>query len=45
MVLDKYIRELLFRKDFVTIPGFGSFITNYAPAEIRGKNGAVKFVS
>lgn len=35
MILDKYIRELLFREDCVIIPGFGGFISRYAPAEIQ----------
>ena len=35
MILEKYIRELLFREDCVTIPGLGGFISNYVPAEIR----------
>lgn len=37
MVLDKYIRELLFREECVIIPGLGGFVTNYASAEIRGE--------
>ncbi|MEA1877116.1 MAG: SPOR domain-containing protein [Bacteroidota bacterium] len=35
MILDKYIRELLFREDCVIIPGMGGFISSYASAEIQ----------
>lgn len=37
MVLDKYIKDLLFREECVIVPGLGGFITNYASAEIRGE--------
>jgi nucleoid DNA-binding protein len=32
--INKHISELLFLHDFVTIPNFGSFVTNYKSAEI-----------
>ncbi len=35
MNLGKYIHELLLENDLVIIPGFGAFISNYKPAEIK----------
>jgi hypothetical protein len=32
--IDKYIIELLFRYECVILPGFGGFITKYAPASV-----------
>jgi len=33
-----YISELLFKHDCVILPGFGGFVTNYAPAKIHPIN-------
>lgn len=35
MQLSAYIRELLYKHDCVIIPGFGGFVSNYAPAKIH----------
>jgi len=37
MNIPQYIGELLYDYDCVIIPGFGGFITNYAPARIHSK--------
>ena len=38
MQLSKYISDLLYQHDCVTIPGFGSFLGNYKSAEFDLKN-------
>jgi len=35
MVLDKYIRDLLYLEDCVIIPGLGAFVSHYISAEIQ----------
>ncbi|MDX2190862.1 MAG: SPOR domain-containing protein [Bacteroidota bacterium] len=34
MLVEKYIKRLLYTEDCIVIPGFGSFVTHYAGAEI-----------
>ncbi|MGV7107630.1 HU domain-containing protein [Flavobacterium sp. U410] len=36
MMIDKYISDLLYRYQCVTIPGFGAFITEIASAQVSG---------
>ena len=38
MVVENYISRLLYRHDCVILPGFGGFVTNYAPAKIHPVN-------
>lgn len=38
MSVDFYISELLFANDCVILPGFGGFVTSYAPAKIHPVN-------
>jgi hypothetical protein len=38
MQLSGYISELLYKHDCVIIPGFGGFVSNYAPAKIHPVN-------
>jgi len=35
MQIEKYISELLYRHDCVVVPGFGGFVTDYAPAKVH----------
>jgi nucleoid DNA-binding protein len=41
MEITGLIRELLFRHDCVTVPGFGGFIGNYTPARIDRSSGII----
>jgi len=38
MLVDFYISELLYDNDCVILPGFGGFVTSYAPAKIHPVN-------
>ena len=38
MDISFYVSELLFENDCVIIPGFGGFVTHYAPARIHPVN-------
>jgi len=38
MQIDHYISKLLYHHDCVVVPGFGGFVTNYAPAKIHPVN-------
>lgn len=40
MQLEFYISELLYRYDCVTVPGFGSFVTNHKPAQLHTSTNA-----
>jgi len=38
MVVENYISRLLYKHDCVILPGFGGFVTDYAPAKIHPVN-------
>ena len=41
MILNHYIKELLYDHDYVIVPGLGAFISNYEPATIDKEAGII----